>query len=110
METLLRFSSAKPVQQVIVSCLVQPGSYIMPPVQVEVWGGNDPKQLKLLGKAKPAPLQKMESGSNLPVDITFPKTEVTYLQVKAVPLPVLPKWHPGKGEKGWIFVDEFFIN
>ena len=110
MENLLHFKQAKSIQQVLVSCLVAPGSYIMPPVRVEVWGGDDPKNLKLLGKASPAALTKMETASNLPVDIVFPAAQLTYMKVIAVPLPRLPAWHPGKGEKGWVFVDELFIN
>jgi hypothetical protein len=110
METLLNFKKPKSIQQVLVSCLVAPGSYIMPPVRVEIWGGDDPKKMKLLGKASPAQLKKMETARNLPVDIQFAATSITYLKVIAVPLSVLPSWHPGKGEKGWFFVDEFFIN
>jgi len=26
------------------------------------------------------------------------------------PLPKLPAWHKGKGDKGWIFADEIFLN
>jgi hypothetical protein len=27
-----------------------------------------------------------------------------------VPVSKLPAWHPGKGDKGWVFTDEVFVN
>jgi len=30
--------------------------------------------------------------------------------VVVVPVGKLPAWHPGKGDKGWAFVDEIFLN
>ncbi len=38
------------------------------------------------------------------------KTAAGYLKVVATPVERLPKWHKGKGEKGWIFIDEIFLN
>jgi hypothetical protein len=37
------------------------------------------------------------------------KQKYKYIEIEAFPVSVLPKWHPGKGEKGWVFVDEVFF-
>jgi hexosaminidase len=33
-----------------------------------------------------------------------------YLRVEAVNIVVCPEWHPGKGQKAWIFADEIIVN
>jgi hypothetical protein len=33
-----------------------------------------------------------------------------YIRLQATPVKSLPAWHPGKGQKGWIFIDEVFVN
>lgn len=33
-----------------------------------------------------------------------------YIRVEAVNIGVCPEWHPGKGQKAWIFADEIVVN
>lgn len=110
MEALLLFNSPKPVKNVTVSVLRNTGGYLMPPVLIEVWGGSDPKNLKLLGRLQPTQPQKHESSVILPFEINFAETSLSCIKVVAVPVPKLPPWHNGKGEKGWVFVDEILVN
>ena len=109
METLLLFDEPKEISGVNLSALKNIGGYIMPPVSVEVWGGNSKNSLKLLGRVNPAQPQKDGPVENIPIEIKFKATSLTVVKVVATPVPKLPKWHPGKGDKGWIFVDEIFV-
>jgi len=43
-------------------------------------------------------------------DCNFAATTVNFLKVVAIPVAKLPAWHPGKGQKGWLFTDELFVN
>jgi len=36
--------------------------------------------------------------------------KIRYIKVRAKNIGVCPSWHVGRGEKGWIFVDEIVIN
>jgi hexosaminidase len=36
--------------------------------------------------------------------------KVRFLRVEAVNMGVCPDWHPGKGQKAWLFVDEIVVN
>lgn len=36
--------------------------------------------------------------------------KIRYLRMEAVNIGVCPEWHPGKGDKAWIFVDEIIVN
>lgn len=110
MGTLLLFTSPIEVRSVTLSTLINIGGYIMPPVSVEVWGGNDEKHLKLLGHISPEQPTKVEPVYTKAFELSFAPVTIKYLKVIAVPVAKLPKWHPGKGEKGWVFTDEVFVN
>ena len=43
-------------------------------------------------------------------ELKFKPVSFRYLKIIANPVLKLPKWHPGKGEKGWFFADEIFVN
>ncbi|MFY8025066.1 MAG: chitobiase/beta-hexosaminidase C-terminal domain-containing protein [Sediminibacterium sp.] len=110
MESLLLFNSAVNIKSVTLSTLIDIGSYIMPPKSIEVWGGNELNQLKLLGRLTPPQPTAVSKGYLKGYEINFAPASLKYLKVIAVPISILPKWHPGKGDKGWVFVDEVYVN
>lgn len=110
MECLLVFSNPVNVQSVGLSGLVDVGSFIMPPASVEVWGGDDPARLKLLGRIKPQQPEKQVPAGAKNFECTFKPVTVKYVKVVANPVDKLPAWHQGKGQKGWVFVDEVLVN
>jgi uncharacterized membrane protein len=110
MESLLLFNSPVNVKSVTLSALIDIGSYIMPPLSVEIWGGNETNRLKLLGRITPQQPTMVQPGSLKAFELTFAAVTVKYLKIIAVPVSKLPAWHPGKGDKGWVFADEVFVN
>ena len=110
MESLFMFNTPVTVSSVTLSSLIDIGGYIMPPASVEVWGGNGPHQLKLLRRMVPPQPSKIEAAYPKAFDCSFKPVSVTYIKLIATPVPRLPAWHPGKGDKGWLFTDEVFIN
>ena len=82
----------------------------MPPLSIEVWGGHEPGKLKLLDRVRPQQPSKGAPAYLEPFECSFKPVEIKYLKIIAIPVPKLPSWHPGKGDKGWIFADEIFIN
>jgi hypothetical protein len=110
MQALLYFDTLHSISSVTISTLVDIGGYIMPPRQVEVWCGNDPLHLRLVKKISPEQPDKVFPGYMKGYELTFNPVKKRYLKVVVVPVPKLPDWHKGKGNKGWIFVDEIFLN
>jgi hypothetical protein len=110
MEALMIFNQPSTVSAVSVSSLVDIGGYLMPPLSLELWGGDDSTHLKLLGHIVPAQPSKMEPLHLKLFDFTFKGVTVRYLKLIANPVTKLPTWHRGKGEKGWFFVDEVIVN
>jgi len=110
MECMLEFTNAVPVQSITLSSLVDVGSYIMPASLIEIWGGEDLKNLKLLGKLQPPQPAKVIPYFKKGFECKFQPISAKYIRIVATPVAKLPKWHPGKGEKAWIFTDEILVN
>ena len=119
------FGNPVEARNVTISALKNVGGYVMPPASVEIWGGIDEKNLKLLGRIIPKQPTKesqkkkdkesekeenTDNTDNLIIACNFQPVEVKFIKLLVKPVAKLPDWHPGKKEKGWIFVDEVFVN
>ncbi len=108
---LLSFKSPVMAQKISLSMLQNVGASIFPPVKLEVWGGMDANKLKLLGTQKPPmPIEKEPNNGEKLFEVSFESTSIQYIKVVAVPIAKLPTWHPQKGLKGWVFMDEVLVN
>lgn len=110
MECLLVFNAPVNIQRVGLNSLVDVGSYIMPAAGIEVWGGDDPQRLRLLGRVQPEQPLKAMPAFIRQFECAFNPVAVRYVKVVAHPVARLPLWHPGKGDKGWVFADEVLVN
>ncbi|RAJ76814.1 putative membrane protein [Chitinophaga dinghuensis] len=108
-EAIIRFPQAIPLQSVTIGSLRNTGSYIFLPHQVEIWGGNDLQHLKLLKKVMPAADKKDDPVTAMDINCTFPATQVACMKIIIRPT-IIPAWHAGKGQNGWVFVDEVLFN
>jgi hypothetical protein len=110
MECLLLFSKPVTIQSVGLNSLVDVGAYIMPAASIQVWGGDDPDRLKLLGQIRPPQPAKQVPSFIRNFECTFKPVSVKYVKVIAIPVEKLPSWHSGKGQKAWVFTDEVLVN
>jgi hypothetical protein len=110
MEALFYFNKEVKISSVTVSSIVDIGSYLMPPQEIEVWGGKDKASLHLLKRIQPEQPVKEKPAFLTGYDVNFNPSEIKVLKLILKPVPKLPVWHRGKGDKGWIFVDEVFLN
>ena len=110
MECMLQFANAVPVQSITLSSLVDVGSYILPAKLIEIWGGEDIRNLKLLSRLEPQQPAKVIPSFMKGFECKFDTVNTKYIKIVATPVAKLPKWHPGKGEKAWIFADEILVN
>jgi hypothetical protein len=86
------------------------GAMCMPPASMEVWGGSDPKNLKLLNRITPnQPTEYVPTRIEGAV-IEIPPSNYTCYKIVAKPLAKLPAFRKEKKQKGWLMVDELFFN
>ena len=77
---------------------------------MEVWAGSDPVHLHLIKRINPEQPAKEAPGYMKGYELIFSPVKERYLKVVVTPVAKLPIWHRGKGDKGWAFVDEIFLN
>jgi hypothetical protein len=104
-------------QSVTLSSMIDVYRFIMPPLSVEVLGGEDRNNLKLLGRIvpeQPAPMEKDVLKKQPPFlkgfECKFKPASIKYIKIIGTTVSKLPKWHTGKGDMGYIFVDEILVN
>ena len=66
--------------------------------------------LKLLNRITPKQPTMIQPAYLKALELSFTPVTLKYLKIIVVPVPKLPAWHPGKGDKGWVFTDEVFVN
>lgn len=104
---------AKPVDlhTVGLSCLRVVGQQVLFPAEITILGGNNNKQLKLLGKAKPEPAAKQQDPDTKKVIESKIQTTqpLTYIQIRIKPVLKAPAWFPPQKQAS-VFIDELFFN
>lgn len=103
------FSNGGNIQQILLSTVEHIDGYIMPAKKIIIKGGDSPKSMKLLKTIVPEQPKEKRRRHLIPFVIPLEKKQYKYFEIEAFPVNVLPKWHPGKGDKGWVFVDEVFF-
>lgn len=106
------FDTVKTINSISISYNKSVQSYLMPPAEIEVWAGNDKHKLKLLKKIIPRQPTKDELNTVRieGVNITIEPSDYKWYKIVANNVSKLPSWHPGKGDKAWVFIDEIFFN
>jgi predicted CXXCH cytochrome family protein len=110
MELLLEYKVPVSVSDIGIQILVEPSNVIFPPSSLEIWGGNDPNSLKLIGKMKPKqPTQEGKPYIEL-ISFDVKPFEGKFFKVVAKPVEKIPTWSKRKGGAALLLVDEMFVN
>jgi len=79
------------------------------PEYIEVWGGSDSTQEKLLAKVMPVPGKPEQLEGHRLIECPIHTKDLRYLRVVAQPYPKIPDGYPGTGMEAWMFVDEIIL-
>ena len=101
-EAKVFFDKKTRVSQISVGYLQQQGSWIFGPAQMLVYDGKG----RLLGSRIIADAALEQAPAQAAISVTLPKGKHKALTIKLLALPTIPDWHPGKGNTGWLFLDE----
>lgn len=106
----LYFKDPAEVQTIVINMLQNTGGYIFPPSKLEIWGGLDKKQLKLLGSLSPEIPKKNVGARMLQEKIKFEPVSLSVVKVLIRRVARLPSWHEGKGQPAWVFLNEIVVD
>lgn len=105
---VINLQEPREINSIKIGFLRAINGWILLPSKVTVMGsenGTDFEEIKTWELKEASSNDKSEV-----VNLEY-ETQKTYqfLKVKAVNAGPLPEWHPGKGEKAWIFIDEIEV-
>ena len=103
------FEKNTKINSVVISYAKNLSGTYFPPVEVEVWGGRNLKDLKLI-KAEKIEVPKAAQPSQTEALIIPVSANYSVYKLVAKPIEKLPKWHGNKGKKGWLLIDEVIFN
>lgn len=105
------FEEAKPITQISFAYGLQVPAYVFPPTAITVLGGNSTNSMKHLFTKKLDLItpQQADLIKNEVYHIPLDGEAFKYYKITAENLNRIPNWHPGKGQKGWLFIDEIFF-
>lgn len=106
---VFRFEGRDSIRRVVLSMADNNGGYIMPPLSIQVMAGSDSLALSPVGKLVPEQPLKYGPVRNRIFTVDVKPGQYRYVRVQADPVAKLPAWHRGKGDRGWVFVDEVFF-
>ncbi|MDP4679878.1 MAG: chitobiase/beta-hexosaminidase C-terminal domain-containing protein [Cyclobacteriaceae bacterium] len=102
-------TSSHNIDKMVMSYAINMGQYIMAPTSIELWGGNTENSMTLIKKSIPPQDDNYGPNEVRAFSIPVKGNQYRHYKVVAHPLKVLPDWHSGKGDRGWVFVDELFF-
>lgn len=83
--------------------------HIYPPQYIEIWGGADSTNVRLLAKVSPSLDQIEQVRYRRMLSVPIHAGELGYIKFKAIPYQKIPAGYPAGGNPGWIFMDELVI-
>ncbi|MBL7826690.1 MAG: chitobiase/beta-hexosaminidase C-terminal domain-containing protein [Saprospiraceae bacterium] len=110
LDVLIELDSVREIKEITAGFLENTQAWIFYPQNVTFSVSLDGKNFEPVGlvQVERSKAQRPPQRTTLSVDCA-PK-QVRYIKVKASSQGVCPDWHPGKGQKCWLFVDEIKFN
>lgn len=106
----LDFGAPVDLNRLSVHCLENNGSWIFSPKGLHAWVSDDGKAWrKCLGAGFPVNSAMQPAQTHVFSEKFQAATKGRYLKVQVESLLKNPAWHPGAGQKCWVFVDEILV-
>ena len=96
------------IAKISAGFLQQQGSWIFLPAAVSFLVSEDTTHWKIVDELK-NPVAQTERVLTKDYAVSLRGTKARYVKIVAKNVGVCPPWHPGAGDKAWLFVDEVFV-
>ncbi|WP_109829724.1 FN3 associated domain-containing protein [Reichenbachiella versicolor] len=101
------FGNAPPIlDKITISFSIVKWQRASPPETVEIWGGDQKENMKLIQKQN---FDFKSLNVSRIAELNFDSVSYQYYKVVAKPISKLPSWHMHKGKKGRVLVDQLFF-
>jgi len=100
----VKFKEKTHVKSITISYLNDVSSWIFPPESIIIFVNNDTKKEDII-KPLSQIIDKKNETINIPIG-----AKIKSIKIQVNNLQSIPEWHEGKGQKAWLFMDEFIFN
>lgn len=108
LEVIIDMQAPTKVNNIEMNFLRNQASWIFLPKSIHIYSGNNASDMKLMTAEEFASSEK-----DLSVDIHTncieANFEARYIRILVSSMGSCPEWHPGYGEKAWLFIDEIVV-
>ena len=105
---IIDMGKATPVSQISARFLLNQTSWIFLPGEFEILVSKDGRKFELIFR-KSYENDLKDLGINIKQIGLNTDVEARFISVRAKGIGNCPEWHPGKNEKGWMFLDEIIV-
>lgn len=107
-EVILDLEKAKTISEIQLGVLVSQKDWIFAPSKVEFLVSHDGENFTSVFSREFDALNQVSSKLQVLGGRISPQ-KTRFIKIVAHKIPALPEWHAGKGQEGWIFMDEIEI-
>ncbi|MGB8317317.1 MAG: FN3 associated domain-containing protein, partial [Ignavibacteriaceae bacterium] len=109
-DATLDLRKIKNIKEIKTDFLNSPGSWIFLPEEIKYFISEDGKNFKEVFSTAPDTLLQHNKITEIKkYDVILNDEKARFIRVLAKNIGVCPPWHPGAGNKSWIFVDEITV-
>ncbi len=111
LELNLELSKTSEINNIKISFLCSPKSWIFPPKKVEFLISENGKDYSSIANIPLREISKKEAEitSIEEVEAENIQTKTKFIKIKITAQKLCPDWHSAKGEKAWLFCDEIIV-
>jgi hexosaminidase len=109
LEATLDLGRSVPISKIGLSCMEDHGAWIMLPAALEAELSADGVSFAKAGSLRVPPSKGMRDASLHYLALSFAEQEARYVRLRVKNPEKLPAWHPGSGQKPWIFAAEILL-
>jgi alpha-L-fucosidase len=105
---VIDLGQTRTITRITAGFLQQQGSWVFLPTTVSFFVSDDKTHWKRIDELS-SPLEQSESVLVKDFVCAVGKVKARYVKIAAKNVGVCPSWHPGTGDKAWLFTDEMFV-
>ncbi len=109
LDAVVDLGSVRQVNEIGAGFLQKQRSWIWMPKKVEIFVSNDGENFSKAAELKSDVPEDEEGVIVKDIVKKFKNLKTRYVRIRAQNIGDIPKWHPGTGNKGWLFTDEIII-
>jgi arylsulfatase A-like enzyme len=108
-ETTVVFKKQRSVSKIGIRFLNQPGAWIFPPKGFKVLASTDGARFWTIAEMNDLSASFTDKPGPQEFKMTVPPQKARFIKFEIENQGFCPDWHPGKGQKAWLFLDELFL-